>query len=142
VLLWETHLTIYGVLVTVDSNCINAFRAKTDLKSARSGESTGGKGYIQWVQYAESNDKRVLEIRKEIKRGSFPGFHTLCYEPNHVHSALVARSSQAREGSVISSFARTRESNTSSLQKVRGVFGDVSAIMPRRVMAVMGNVSV
>jgi GIY-YIG catalytic domain len=33
-----------------------------------------GKGYIQWAQNAESNDKSVLEIRKEVKDEAFPGF--------------------------------------------------------------------
>ena len=45
-----------------------------------------GKGYIQWAQGAESNEKQVLEIRKEIKEEAFPGFTRFCCDISQITS--------------------------------------------------------
>lgn len=37
-----------------------------------------GKGFLAWFQSAHLHDKRVLEIRKEIKEEVFPGFTRFC----------------------------------------------------------------
>jgi hypothetical protein len=33
-----------------------------------------GPGALAWVQYAERNDKRIIELRKEFREPDFPGF--------------------------------------------------------------------
>ncbi|MGA3052983.1 MAG: GIY-YIG nuclease family protein [Candidatus Korobacteraceae bacterium] len=43
-----------------------------------------GKGYIQWVQRAESSDKPILEIRKEVKDEAFPGFTRFCCDIDQI----------------------------------------------------------
>jgi hypothetical protein len=43
-----------------------------------------GKGYIQWAQGAEANDKHILEIRKEIKEEAFPGFTRFCCDIDQI----------------------------------------------------------
>jgi len=45
-----------------------------------------GKGYIIWAQSAASNEKQVLEIRKEIKEEAFPGFTRFCCDLNQIAS--------------------------------------------------------
>src|SRR5207248_1417007 len=45
-----------------------------------------GKGYIQWVQRAQSSDKRILEIRREIKDEAFPGFTRFCCDVDTIEA--------------------------------------------------------
>jgi hypothetical protein len=49
-----------------------------------------GKGYIQWVQGAELNDKPVLEIRKEVKEEVFPGFTRFCCDIDQIETIPLA----------------------------------------------------
>jgi hypothetical protein len=49
-----------------------------------------GKGYIQWTQGAESNDKPVLEIRKEVKDEAFPGFTRFCCDIEQIEAIPLA----------------------------------------------------
>jgi hypothetical protein len=43
-----------------------------------------GKGYIQWVQHADSSEKPIIEIRKEIKEEAFPGFTRFCCDIDQI----------------------------------------------------------
>ena len=45
-----------------------------------------GKGFIQWVQHADSSDKPILEIRKEVKDEAFPGFTRFCCDIDQIET--------------------------------------------------------
>jgi hypothetical protein len=49
-----------------------------------------GKGYIQWVQRAQSSDKAILEIRKEFKEEAFPGFTRFCCDIDQIEMIPLA----------------------------------------------------
>jgi hypothetical protein len=60
-----------------------------------------GKGYIQWAQWAESNDKPVVEIRKEVKDGVFPGFTRFCCDIDQVETIPLSWQEQASKSFLI-----------------------------------------
>jgi hypothetical protein len=43
-----------------------------------------GKGYRSWVQWANSNEKPVLQIRTEAREEPFPGFSTFCWNIDEI----------------------------------------------------------
>lgn len=43
-----------------------------------------GKGFRAWVQRADFKDKVVLEVRKEAKEESFPGFTQFCWDIDQI----------------------------------------------------------
>lgn len=49
-----------------------------------------GKGFRAWAQRAESNDKAVLEIRKEVKEEPFPGFTQFCWDIDQIAAVPLA----------------------------------------------------
>lgn len=49
-----------------------------------------GKGFLAWVQRAESKDKRVLEIRAKVREDVFPGFTSFCWDIDQIAAVPLA----------------------------------------------------
>lgn len=43
-----------------------------------------GKGKLAWIQYADRNNKFVLELRREFKEEQFPGYLNFVYPLSHI----------------------------------------------------------
>ncbi|MFG1188618.1 GIY-YIG nuclease family protein [Xanthobacter flavus] len=83
-----------------------------------------GKGYIQWVQNAE-NDKRVLEIRREVVEPAFPGFLSLVLplsELDAIPLSWIERLQEAR-GVYVITCPRMREHYVGSAVGGEGFYG-------------------
>lgn len=49
-----------------------------------------GAGFRAWVQRAASKDKRVLEIRREVKEEPFPGFPQFCWDIDQISAVPLS----------------------------------------------------
>ena len=49
-----------------------------------------GKAFRAWVQRAESNDKAVVEIRKDAREQPFPGFTQFCWDIDQINAVPLA----------------------------------------------------